>query len=726
MPSNTNAGPQQDPGDTSLILVELPNRGGKFAGDTIAIGGNGDNSNWGGYFLYVSDDGISYSPYQQVSTPARIGTLTSDLPGAWGSPPVNGGQGSIDDSDLPTVNMTQSNSVLYPVSTSTWQNFGTLSALISPGSNVSPKETAQSGENIGTTSNALYATQGPLTVTYAEDIQESVGPLNAGTSADGTGVSGNQPWTNFSYIDGIFPNYVKSGTIPASGTAYKTTLPLKATEFGFTLPAAFVPGGIEVTFDQGYTTAGIPVISIGPVSVTTYSNNSQTRGWPGGLYTASSPAQGTAPARNSFPYTTTGVNSLVFNQVVPNYPINGFNNQPTNVGPGGGYKLNPMVAVNQTTAGNYSSSVTLNGTQTNEQSGNFDGFVLDCHATLTVTTAGTYTFYVDYANVSSFAVYIGGGATFSSTSYQGGNGGNSFPSTSPVHGYPLAIVSTNMSATAHPLMVSSYITFPSAGTYDIEVVYNQYLSTQFEYDNNGYFQITWLAGEQNQSVPSQGPGYGTQFLPTPSNTTDGTWTVTLLKAGTAVGTPKTLPAYFNDDLAVSPASLGSATDLWGVSGGFSNTDVNASNFGVQFQFTDSSGTTDDTIALCAVKLEVFGYTPTWSDPTAIEGDSAYATTTVSTTASGNQPAQYSQALLGNFTGGGAFALPASGIGPITGVEVLFNAEPGSGSPNLIAQLMIGGNPAGATRTASVTAYGSYSLGSDTDLWRFLRGSQLHR
>ena len=246
-------------------------------------------------------------------------------------------------------------------------------------------------------------------------------------------------------------------------------------------------------------------IAVTPYTVTAYSNTGLVRGWP--------------TLGGSVLGTTAGVNSLVFNEVIQNYPINPFC-EPNNVSScGGGYKANPMVAVQQTSSGVGATPLTLAGTSTNNSSGNFPGFVLSAVTNLVVSTAGTYTFYVNYANVSSFAVYIGNGATFSSVN-QGGGGGNNtgngavlFPTTGPKSGTPIAIVSTNVSAGSHPAVISSYITFPTPGIYTIEFVYNQFLSCQFSYDNNSYFQITYLAGAQNQSVGSQGPGIGSQSLP---------------------------------------------------------------------------------------------------------------------------------------------------------------------------------------------------------------------
>src|SRR5271157_2439894 len=243
----------------------------------------------------------------------------------------------------------------------------------------------------------------------------------------------------------------------------------------------------------------------GPFNITTHSNNSNTRGW--FAFSNAASDQG----RTAFPYTTTGVNSLVFNEVQANTPISPFC-RPNNVsGCGGGYKTNPMVAVNQTNGGAFSTAITIAGTSTSNSSGNFPGFVLNFSTSLVVSTPGTYTFYMNYANVSSCALWVGGGATFSSQNYNGGNTGNAFPSTSPTNGYPLAIAATNMSAVSHPNAVSSYITFPTAGVYPIEVVYNQFLSCQFSYDNNSFWQMTYLSGAQNQNVGQS--VIGTQNLP---------------------------------------------------------------------------------------------------------------------------------------------------------------------------------------------------------------------
>lgn len=82
LPSNTNDGPQQDPGNTSPLIFEVPNRAAQYSGGKIYIFANGSNVNWGGFELYVSFNGTDYSFYGQYTKPARIGITTEDLPGS--------------------------------------------------------------------------------------------------------------------------------------------------------------------------------------------------------------------------------------------------------------------------------------------------------------------------------------------------------------------------------------------------------------------------------------------------------------------------------------------------------------------------------------------------------------------------------------------------------------------------------------------------------------------
>jgi hypothetical protein len=229
-------------------------------------------------------------------------------------------------------------------------------------------------------------------------------------------------------------------------------------------------------------------IAIGPLAVSVYGNSGQVPGWAGfggGL-------QGTLTA-----------NSCVINQVDQNTPINGFNSQPTNIGPGGGYKLIPAVFVEQTATGQYASSLPIPGSGSGS-TGN--PFILDMTGQLVVKTPGTYTVYMVFANVSQCAFWIGGGATLLSTNQIVNGGANPFPGTGPNTAFwnaqtPTSSVlmgANNEDPGLYGGTRGSYINFPVAGKYPIEIVYNQRNPVQFSGDNNGYFQLTYLAGQQTQ------------------------------------------------------------------------------------------------------------------------------------------------------------------------------------------------------------------------------------
>src|SRR5271156_1265676 len=134
-------------------------------------------------------------------------------------------------------------------------------------------------------------------------------------------------------------------------------------------------------------------IAVGAITMDAYASNG-TRGWPGSFISGAGGFGRTFPFLNAAP----GANSLILNQVTPNVPISGFNNQPTNAGPGGGYKLCPTVVVQQTATGTYSSSLAIPGTSDgdggNAANGSSNpGFVLSVYGSIVVQTAGTYTIF---------------------------------------------------------------------------------------------------------------------------------------------------------------------------------------------------------------------------------------------------------------------------------------------------------------------------------------------
>src|SRR5271157_655 len=135
-------------------------------------------------------------------------------------------------------------------------------------------------------------------------------------------------------------------------------------------------------------------IAVGPVTIDVFANQSRTMGWPGGFFTGAGSFGRTFPYLNAAP----GANSLIINQVLVNYPISGFNGQPTNVGPGGGYKLCPADVVTQTATGAFTGvaggpGLVITGTG-DGANGNADngsdhpGFVLSIYGNIVVKTAG--------------------------------------------------------------------------------------------------------------------------------------------------------------------------------------------------------------------------------------------------------------------------------------------------------------------------------------------------
>jgi hypothetical protein len=312
---------------------------------------------------------------------------------------------------------------------------------------------------------------------------------------------------------------VNVDTATGAGTG-PLTIPLTGVNAGTDTVTAFMDSH-SLTSNQS-TLAWQAVngpIANGPITIDTYFSNG-TRGWPGALLTGAGSFGNTYPHLNAAP----GANSLVFNQVFPNYPIPGFNNQPTNIGPGGGYKLCPMVVVTQTATGQFTGvsggpglaiAGTNDGANGNADNGSdHHGFLLDVYGTFVVKTPGTYTFYGNMCNEGSLALWIPG-VTVSSRNGDNsttGGGNNPFPAASPKFGYtPLCLAEIDPAENAP--VTSAYINFPTAGSYPFEAVFNQHDFQQFRGDNNGYFQITYLSGTQNQSVGNGNGNVGVQPFP---------------------------------------------------------------------------------------------------------------------------------------------------------------------------------------------------------------------
>lgn len=113
-------------------------------------------------------------------------------------------------------------------------------------------------------------------------------------------------------------------TVTGNGQSNPLSIPIVGVNGGNTDQiVATMPSHVGVapsnTADIAWQATNGPIAVQNPFTVKAYNSSpTNTRGWPG---------------FGSLLGTTNGVNTLVFNQVVQNYPINGFNNQPTNVGP---------------------------------------------------------------------------------------------------------------------------------------------------------------------------------------------------------------------------------------------------------------------------------------------------------------------------------------------------------------------------------------------------------
>ena len=223
LPSNTNDGPQEDPGPTTALIFEVPNRAAQFSGGKIYIFANGSQSNWGGAQVYVSFNGVDYTFYDQIDTPGRIGVTTADLPP----------HADPDNTDTLSVNMQQSGATLQTVTAADRDAFVTLSGIVSPSASLpsSTTSTAQTGANVGiSTTTGSPGTQGPFLGTVAADV----------ASFGSTGA-----WTNVSSVLGS-STFSQSHLINSTGLVGSDFL--FTTAMGFNIPNGAGPIlGLQVT-----------------------------------------------------------------------------------------------------------------------------------------------------------------------------------------------------------------------------------------------------------------------------------------------------------------------------------------------------------------------------------------------------------------------------------------------------------------------------------------------
>lgn len=102
-----NAG-QADPGNTTAVIFEAPNRLAMQQGNVLYGFVTGASPDWGGCQPFISFDGTTYRPYgNPIMAPARLGTLNTSLAAGTSDPDTNNFK----------VTMTNANDVLNSFST---------------------------------------------------------------------------------------------------------------------------------------------------------------------------------------------------------------------------------------------------------------------------------------------------------------------------------------------------------------------------------------------------------------------------------------------------------------------------------------------------------------------------------------------------------------------------------------------------------------------------------
>lgn len=87
-PQAVNANPALiNPGNTSIVALEIPDAMNGYAGRTVRIYANPQTpNNWGGCEILTSNDNVAYSTLGQITSPVVIGTLGSTLAVGTGDP----------------------------------------------------------------------------------------------------------------------------------------------------------------------------------------------------------------------------------------------------------------------------------------------------------------------------------------------------------------------------------------------------------------------------------------------------------------------------------------------------------------------------------------------------------------------------------------------------------------------------------------------------------------
>lgn len=190
-----NAG-QADPGNTTALIFEAPNRLALQQGNLLYIFCSGQSPDWGGCDVYVSFDGVNYQFQGQVTNPARLGTLTTNWAPATNL--ITNGDGETGTVGSQATGWTLGGGNNLVVATDQFR-FGSRSLKID--NSITPADSF-SYQDISVTSGVTYQLSGWIKTTALPSADAGTGAtLNVDT---GTGVTG---FTILSKNGADFPAY---------------------------------------------------------------------------------------------------------------------------------------------------------------------------------------------------------------------------------------------------------------------------------------------------------------------------------------------------------------------------------------------------------------------------------------------------------------------------------------------------------------------------------------
>jgi hypothetical protein len=432
---------QSLPGDTHPVIFEATPQSVLARPNTIQIAVAGDNPQWGGCEIFVSQDGNEYVPVGNMDSLGRVGLITNTV--AIGSDP--------DTVNTLSVDMTASEAELVTVTQPQANQFASLCALTNTGGAVELVSYETSTETALNRYNLTYLRRG----VYGTTI--------------GTWYAGDE----FSYlgINGVFeyqyPSQYVGKTIYFKFTSYNMAH-LQQQDLANVRAWPYVVLGTSLqppssgTFHtqppilvsaQATTTTPSVVGFVG--AVTAYAWNDSPHSGPVGSYIWKNPndtASWGTPRSTSNATSVVSGSSMMFDVNFASYPGHG--------GPG-----DPVLWTTLNTAGQVTGTTPLFPAGPPESAG-YSDFNAAIVATLNIPAAGTYTFTLN--NKDQVMIGVGGGATVSTGFVTNPGFGQTMTA---INGLPLVFVSTaDGSGAYHTSQI--IMTFPGPGSYPLEINWN--------------------------------------------------------------------------------------------------------------------------------------------------------------------------------------------------------------------------------------------------------------